>query len=500
MLSFPKNDGSKISILNNIIKLDDLYHISIICKLKNTKSENFSFDKDDNLWYFQNYKNRNKLIDILYPDEKITKVSFKNGDFNDYTENNLILEKDIRFINEFTPPKNNKIIENGSSIKIIEGKYAGQYRNMYWEVESKKNYIIMHIKDDIYTKFSKENLKKVLNINNIRPVWYIMENGYVATTLRLEEGQKIYYLHQLILDQHTKDNTDFKNTVDHINQDKLDNRRENLRIVDMSEQNKNKGKQTRRVDAKVDLPIGIKVLPKYIEYRKEIYNKETNKEREFFMVNHPKLDRTWETTKSNKVSISDKLRYAKAKIELIENKITEDQFKEIVGDDDKMDLPLGIRLGLVKNKYHFILDLQKNDQRPNARMVLHSIDVQKELDKFIETVVNIKYPNLMEKYKIENPIDIDEKLISHNEEKDEEEKPTYPQYISVFSEKENKYIQYSRKVKEIKYTKKLKITSNNIQAELDKLVEEINKKFPGYNLSKQIVINPQYFKLKDNVA
>lgn len=492
MLKTVKTETTETTFLNNIIKIDT-YEAYMIGKLKNNKPENYSFNDKDKLWYYQNYKNKQRLIDIFFPDEKIIDIKFRNNDYNDYRESNLVLIKDTRFIDKFKEPDNVKIIKKGTSAKIVEGKFAGQYRNMYWEIESKNNYIIMHIKDDIYTKFSAESINKVLNINNIRPIWYIMENGYVATTLRLDNTHKIYYLHQLILDQHDQDNTDMKNTVDHINQDKLDNRRENLRIINMSEQNKNKGKQTRRIDAKTELPDGIKTLPKYIEYRKEIYDKENNKQREFFIVNHPKLDKTWETTKSNKVLAIDKLKFAKAKIELLEGKLTETQFKQIIGLEDKMDLPTGIRLELFREKYHFIFDLKKEDQRYNAKMILHSTDVQKELDKFIEKVVNDKYPNYMKKYVIENPIEIDEQLVSLVEKKVYIKSPTYPQYITVYEEKDSKYIQYNRTIKGIRYNKKNKILSNDIQKELDKLVKDINEKYTEFNLDKQIIMNPEYF-------
>jgi len=492
MLSPQIFNNSQIFILNNIIKLDPT-QISNIYKLKSSKQENYSFNDTDKLWYFQNYKKKTRLIDIIYPDEKIIKIEFTNNDFNDYRESNLILTKNNKFKNEFKSPENLEIIDEGSSIKILEGKYAGQYRNMYWEIKSKENYMVMHVKDDIYTKFSKKDLKKVFNISDKRPVWYLHENGYIATTLRIGQETYFYYLHQLILDQHDQDNTDMKNTVDHINQDKLDNRRENLRIINMSEQNKNKGKQTRRIDAKTELPDGIKTLPKYIEYRKEIYDKENNKQREFFIVNHPKLDKTWETTKSNKVLAIDKLKFAKAKIELLEGKLTETQFKQIIGLEDKMDLPTGIRLELFREKYHFIFDLKKEDQRYNAKMILHSTDVQKELDKFIEKVVNDKYPNYMKKYVIENPIEIDEQLVSLVEKKVYIKSPTYPQYITVYEEKDSKYIQYNRTIKGIRYNKKNKILSNDIQKELDKLVKDINEKYTEFNLDKQIIMNPEYF-------
>lgn len=487
-------NGLNVITLNGIIKIDT--QLSAITNLKSKKTETLTFNEEDKLWYYQGYKTKSRLIDILYPDEKIIKVEFKNNDVNDYRQNNLILTKDERFKDEFPTPENITIVNHGTSIQIKEGKFASQYRNMYWEVKSKKNYIIMHIKNDIYTKISKEDINKILDINGLRPVWYRMDSGYIATTIRLnEEKQKIYYLHQLILDQHTIDNTDLKNTVDHINQDKLDNRRENLRIVNMSEQNKNKGKQTRRKDAKIELPDNIKELPKYVEYRKEIYDKDNNKEREFFIVSHPKLDKIWETTKSNKVSISDKLKYAKAKLDLINKNITEEQFRIITKQDDKIDLPVGIRLELFRGKYHYVLDFRKDEKRYNNKMILHSTDLQKELDKFVE-LVNVKYPNYMKKYKIENLIEIDENLISTVEEIEENEpKPTYPQNVTVYDEKGSKYIQYNRSEKGNRYNKKMKITSNDIQKELDKLVDEVNKKYEGFNLGKQTVINPQYFKL-----
>jgi hypothetical protein len=392
-------------------------------------------------------------------------------------------------------PKGIKIISSGEPFQIAEGPSAGEKRNMYWKVEENENiFYLMEIENrNVFTKFSTEDLDKVLHINNKRCTWRLSQNGYITCKDYSLDKKQCVYLHQVIMDQHDKDNTDYKNTVDHINQDKLDNRRENLRIVDMSKQNKNKGKQNRRVDAKVDLPNGINKLPKYIEYRKETYNKENNSQREFFIVNHPKLDKTWETTKSNKVLAIDKLKFAKAKIELIENKITEEQFKFIIGEENKMDLPIGIRLELLRNKYHYIFDLKKEEKRYNAKMILHSTDIQKELDKFIEKVVNDKYPNYMKKYLIENPIEIDEQLVSLVEKKDYIKSPTYPQYITVYEEKDSKYIQYNRTIKGIRYNKKNKILSNDIQKELDKLVKDINEKYTEFNLDKQIIINPEYF-------
>lgn len=69
--------------------------------------------------------------------------------------------------------------------------------------------------------------------------WYLDANGYVRCDLfggRKPSGVKSVLLHRLIL--LAPDSA----TVDHINRNPLDNRRENLRLATMSQQNANKPK------------------------------------------------------------------------------------------------------------------------------------------------------------------------------------------------------------------------------------------------------------------
>ena len=479
-------ENTNYCLVNEKLKIS-ISSALILARLKNIKSENFIFDDTSQLWYYQNYKKKTKIFDLII-DGDINEIKILNDDIDDYRLENLNIIYKEWILN---PPEGFKILQKGEPTLITEGAFAGEKRNMYWKVEkNNQKFYIMIIKENVYTKFSIKDLNKVLDLKGTRPTWCLSSNGYISCRSKSYEDKKCCYLHQLILDQHNKE------TVDHINQDKLDNRRENLRIINMSEQNKNKDKKTRRIDCKVNLPMGIKVLPKYIEYRKEIYDKENNKEREFFIVNHPKLEKIWETTKSNKVLITDKFKYAKTKIDLIDKKITEEQFKEIIGFEEKMDLPIGLRLEITREKYHFILDLRNGDQRYNAKMILHSTNVQEELNKFIDTIVNVKYPNLIKKYEILNPIEINEKNISHNEQKNIEDQPTYPQYITVYEEKGNKYIQFNKQSKAGRFNKKIKILTNDIQKELDSLVLQVNEKYPGYNLEKQKIINPELFNLK----
>ena len=59
------------------------------------------------------------------------------------------------------------------------------------------------------------------------------------------------------------------------------------------------------------------MLPKHVVYYKECYNKEKQKYREFFKIEkgHPKLEKPWMTSKSGKISITDKLQQAINKLE-----------------------------------------------------------------------------------------------------------------------------------------------------------------------------------------
>ncbi len=499
-VSFIKSEN--YCLLNNKIILDVEDGLTIN-KLKNLNSNSFTFDSENEVWIYNNYKSSIPLIKLLYPDEKIKSIDFKNEDVNDYRRDNILLTLDERFINKFNVPNGVTVLKIGEPYKVLEGKFAGQYRNMYWKVNDNENqtYYLIHIKDDIYTKISKRDIDKALNFNGIRPSWYINSNGYIGTTIRINNNVHRIYLHQLIMDVHDEDLTNYEKTVDHINQDKLDNRRQNLRLVNMSVQNSNRDKAERRVDA-CELPNGIeqKDLPKYVVYRKEFLDKEKNKSREYFYIcNHPKLEKNWETTKSNEISIKEKLRLVKLKLQELEGNITEKQYQKETGQDKQIDMPPYIRLTNTRNKMHLIFDKRDNEDRLGYTMVLKSTNIQKELDNFIEQV-NKKYPKLaMSKYKIKNIGKIKENDVSKEEDKksNTDVKLKLPVNFSFFKETNGGYqFGFSKSIEGEKLCAKSKVKSNDIQTEFNNFVDIVNNKFPQLKIDKfQIPNIPDDFKI-----
>ena len=77
--------------------------------------------------------------------------------------------------------------------------------------------------------------QKVITIKN--PTWRLLDNQYVSTSIDIK-GYELYivYVYRLLMGCQKEDNK----TVDHINGNKFDNRKSNLRVVSMTEQNMNR--------------------------------------------------------------------------------------------------------------------------------------------------------------------------------------------------------------------------------------------------------------------
>lgn len=170
--------------------------------------------------------------------------------------------------------------------------------------------------------------------------------GYICAHL----GDAVIYLHHVIMERKGDKKPGDGYTIDHINQNKLDNTRENLRWATQSEQNANIGKRNRKYNAK-PLPDGLTqdMIPKYVVYYNECYNKDKQLYREFFKIEkYPKLGKKIIIgSKSKKFSILEKLEQIKEKLNSIDKgEVSDDEESKDSDDDiDKLmkNVPKGIQ-------------------------------------------------------------------------------------------------------------------------------------------------------------
>ena len=369
--------------LHNLILIDNT-SIPNIVNLKALYDFN-NFEIKNDIWYVKSVK----LHNLLFSDKEYDYIKFKNNNTADFRLNNIEFKQ-----YSIDEPKNVQIIEKGSYLKLNEGKYSGQIRNMYWKVKDNNDvYYLMSCKDlnkkNVYFKFDINSLDKVLNVyKNNRYTWHIGKNGYAKTCYINDEGKKINrYLHQHLMDYYGNGLEKNTKTIDHINRDKLDNRLSNLRLATQSEQNINTDKRKRKKDAK-DLPDGLTqdMIPKYVVYYNECYNKEKDLYRDFFKIEkHPKYEGTICGSKSNKVSIHDKLKEIKEFLKNI------DENKDTIKEEKK--LPVGIRLKVLDNSEQLILDYKIDDNRYGLKMKCDNSKTFDENYKMFKNKVTKKYPN-----------------------------------------------------------------------------------------------------------
>lgn len=87
-------------------------------------------------------------------------------------------------------------------------------------------------------------------------------------------------------------------------------------LIALSETDNKKQKEPIKKERKknaIKLPPGLtqEMMKTYVVYYKEVYNKEKGSTREYFKVEkHPKLDKPWISSKSNKISLLEKLKEA----------------------------------------------------------------------------------------------------------------------------------------------------------------------------------------------
>jgi hypothetical protein len=305
---------------------------------------------------------------------------------------NQILEDVEDILQNNNLPQNMIILNEYLGHTTTLGSKAGQTFNKAYRVydtDCKQIYIMMYIEPNSYTKLSCETFYDLVSENNII-TWYLHPVGYAASTFKIDGVKTYKYLHQYLM-QTYQPNNDPNLSVDHINQDKLDNRIENLRWANQSEQNINRGKVSRHQNAQ-QLPEDIpQILPKYVTFNTEIYNKETGAKRSYFRIEgHPLAPILWSSSKSTKVSNLDKYNETMQRLAEIQN--------GKIKPDEKYVYPTGIRLDEKNNV--FIFDLRyKNtetntDTRYNLKMRLNMEKSTEENFEDFKIKITTKYTNV----------------------------------------------------------------------------------------------------------
>ena len=253
----------------------------------------------------------------------ITEIDKKNNVINntEKKENNvdsnivvIIEEKNIPNIDELIKPYN--VIEQiCMGHRITMGRDANKLKNPVWKILNEKGEesLIMYCETNTICVLCPESYKKIIDYETQQNegkklTFFKMQNGYICANNKL-------YIHQIITGCHGNGKGTKNTSVDHIDRNPLNNTMENLRIASRNEQEQNsKGiaegtKRERKHNAK-KLPEGITqdMMKKYVVYYHEWLNPEKTKSREYFKIEkHPKLEKLWIGTKSNKVSLLEKL-------------------------------------------------------------------------------------------------------------------------------------------------------------------------------------------------
>lgn len=363
-----------------------LFDQADFCKILN-HSKSFIFHETDEHYPSFIYNNKYvNYLEFLYKDGNFFNYHFFNGNKYDLRLKNVGLSH----------PMNEYVCKNYHVVKSIVGhyprfKHSNIMKNPLWKIidNTGKEQLLMYCEPDTFCFLCEESYQKILDFEREKNDGYKLSffkchNGYIGTKMR---DLKNMYIHQIIMDHYGNGRGTKNTSIDHIDRNPLNNTIENLRLASREEQEQNsKGiaqgtKRERQVNAR-PLPEGIdqSMLRKYVVYYLNVYNKEKNKSREYFRVEDPRLDTPWESSKSEKVTIMEKLEKA--------NQVAEDLDRGIYPVKQERELPKYFSVATNKNgKSNLIFDKRSNEGiRYNMKMSISIENMETEIEKLREKI------------------------------------------------------------------------------------------------------------------
>jgi hypothetical protein len=186
------------------------------------------------------------------------------------------------------------------------GRPAGEV--LYREVKyNDKEYIvgrIMSNNEPVKYVFDKEDFDKVKG-----KLWHRCANHYISSSIFIDGKKKELFLHNLVMEKLEHPGKGAKETIDHINRNGFDNRKENLRLISQTLQNMNQTKRERSITLPANCGITPEEIPRHIWYIKP-----QGAHGDRFAIEFKTEGLTWKTTSSVKVTLKDKLQAAKEKL------------------------------------------------------------------------------------------------------------------------------------------------------------------------------------------
>lgn len=364
------------------------------CSLQKMNKRLCFTEKHEYPYYKENRREYTILETIFGYDPNKYIYLFKNGDQYDLHRDNVIC----------CPSIHTELIAEHNVIEYIPGhtktigQHSGVMKNPIWRVvEGDTEYLLMYCEKETICRLCPDAYNRIIEFETSKNdgkklSFFKNANGYISTHV----GTSSLYIHQIITGCYGNGRGTKHVSVDHIDRNPLNNTLANLRIATREEQQQNtKGqldgtKKTRRSDAR-PLPVGITedMIPKYITYAESPYGTNGKLRSYFCISNHPNQHSNIYTSKSNKVSITEKLEEAKRIVaELDKRKITDvNEVKPKKEVEENYTLPQYFHMTKQHGKDAVCFERRYNGKRVSLKVTIKKDEtIQQAVERILQQV------------------------------------------------------------------------------------------------------------------